>query len=431
MSAPRQPWRGTPPHRRFDFVALGYCMHKKFLFVAVAVVLTRIAGAQPPAGQAAPSDLRALFEAAWAHSVALQTAEGRRVEAGASRVQAEAWTAGPPVAELRHRGNRLAERRGVRESEVSLGVPIWMPGQRAARGELAEAQMVEADARASLAQLAMAGDLRERVWQLASATAEQQVLRRRVAVATSLRDDVARRVDAGDLARTDLLLADQDLLATRALLTEGQSRLNELRTQLFQLTGVSALPHRYEEQPASPPAAMTHPAMSAADSALLRAQRQLGYLRKSRRDAPEVGVSYRRDAAGSGLPADHTVGVFVRIPFATDARNLPRETAAHTEIATAMAERERIERVVRSETEASRQGLTLAEEQLSLAEQRSAMLAERAQLLRKTFDAGEIGLLEVLRAQNQALEAEAEAARQRARRGLAIARLNQSLGVLP
>ncbi len=406
-------------------------MQKILLFIATAVMLARIACAQAPAGQAAPADLHALFEAAWAHSVALQAAEGRRGEAAASRVQADAWIAGPPVAELRHRGDRLADRRGVRESEVSLGVPIWMPGQRAARGELADAQMAEADARASLAQLALAGDLRERVWELAAATAEQQVLRRRVAVATSLRDDVARRVDAGDLARTDLLLADQDLLATRALVTEGQSRLNQLATQLFQLTGVAALPLRYEERPASPQAAMTHPAMAAADTALLRAQRQLGYLRKSRRDAPEVGVSYRRDAAGGGLPSDHTVGVFVRIPFATDARNLPRETAAHTDVATAIAERDRTERVVRSETDAARQALTLADEQLSLAEQRSAMLAERAQLLRKTFDAGEIGLPEVLRAQNQALEAEAEAARQRARRGLAIARLNQSLGVLP
>jgi outer membrane protein TolC len=123
--------------------------------------------------------------------------------------------------------------------------------------------------------------------------------------------------------------------------------------------------------------------------------------------------------------------VFIRIPFATDARNLPRETAAQTEVMTARAERERMERVVQSEAEASRQALTLVEQQLKLSEQRSAMLAERAVLLRKTFDAGEIGLTEVLRAQNQALEAEADAARQRARRGAAIANLNQALGVLP
>ncbi|MCY1380038.1 hypothetical protein D9M69_678180 [compost metagenome] len=58
-------------------------------------------------------------------------------------------------------------------------------------------------------------------------------------------------------------------------------------------------------------------------------------------------------------------------------------------------------------------------------------MSERAALLRKTFNAGEIGLPEVLRAQNQALEAEADLARQRARRGIGIATLNQALGVLP
>ena len=47
------------------------------------------------------------------------------------------------------------------------------------------------------------------------------------------------------------------------------------------------------------------------------------------------------------------------------------------------------------------------------------------------FDAGELGLPEVLRAQNHALEAQADLARQRARRGFAIANLNQALGVLP
>ncbi|MFX7090657.1 TolC family protein, partial [Acinetobacter baumannii] len=83
---------------------------------------------------------------------------------------------------------------------VALGVPIWLPGQRAARGELADAQLAEADARARLARLAVAGELRDRVWQLAAAAAEQEVLRRRVLNATSLRDDVARRVSAGDLA---------------------------------------------------------------------------------------------------------------------------------------------------------------------------------------------------------------------------------------
>ena len=112
---------------------------------------------------------------------------------------------------MRHRGDRFTDARGVRESEVALGVPIWLPGQRTARGEWADAQLAEADARTKLARLTIAGELRERVWQLAAATGELEVLHRRVVNATSLRDDVARRVAAGDLARTDLLLADQGL----------------------------------------------------------------------------------------------------------------------------------------------------------------------------------------------------------------------------
>lgn len=406
-------------------------MQKIFLFLAAAIVLARICHAQAPVAETAPADLRSLFEVAWQRSVALQTAEGRRLEAAASRVQADSLIAGPPVAGLAHRGDQFADRRGVRESEVSLGVPIWLPGQRAARGELADAQVAEADAGTALARLTVAGQLRERVWELACAMAEQDVLRRRVAIATSLRDDVARRVEAGDLARTDLLLAEQDLVATRALVVEGEATIATLATRLYQLAGVSALPRQYEEHAAMPEVETAHPALSAADSALQRARRELGYLRKSRRDAPEVGVSYRRDAAGGGLPPDHTLGVFIRIPFATESRNLPRETAAQTDVMTATAERERVQRVVRFEVQASRQALALAEQQLSLAGQRSAMLTERARLLRMTFDAGEIGLPELLRAQNQALEADADVARQRARRGLAVARVNQALGVLP
>ncbi|MNY63576.1 Outer membrane efflux protein [compost metagenome] len=98
---------------------------------------------------------------------------------------------------------------------------------------------------------------------------------------------------------------------------------------------------------------------------------------------------------------------------------------------TARAERDRAERIVQSEIDAARQSLALAEQQLELVSQRSSTLSERSDLLRKTFNAGEIGLPEVLRAQNQALEAETELAQMRARRGLAIANLNQALGVLP
>ncbi|RAS06817.1 TolC family protein [Cupriavidus alkaliphilus] len=405
-------------------------MHKFFISVVASALLMPAAH-----GQSAPADLRALFDAAWERSVAFQATEGRRLEAAASRIQADALIAGPPTLGLLHRDDRWTERRGLRESEVQLGVPVWLPGQRAARGDLADAHAAEAEAGAALARLNLAAEVRERVWQLAAVEGEREVMRRRAGIAASLRDDVRRRVNAGDLARTDLLLAQQDDLAAQGLLAESEARVVEAKARLLQATGVSALPLRYDETaaPAADPAAhaASHPRREAAQQAVLRGERQLGYLRKSRRDPPEVGVMYRNDRAGGGMPGDQTVGLFVRIPFATDARNLPRETAAQTELMTARAELERTERNVRAEIDAAQAALRLAEQQLGLTQERSAALSERAALLRKTFNAGEIGLPEVLRAQNQALEAEADLARQRARRGIAIATLNQALGVLP
>lgn len=405
-------------------------MRKIFISIVASALLLPSAHAQP-----APADLHALFNTAWERSVAFQATEGRRLEAAASRIQADSLIAGPPTLGLLHRDDRWTEKRGLRESEVQLGVPVWMPGQRAARGDLADAQAAEAEAGGALARLNLAAEVRERVWQLAAAEAERDVLRHRAEIAASLRDDVRRRVAAGDLARTDLLLAQQDHLAAQGLLADSEGRLVDARTRLLQATGVSALPLRFDEAaaPVSDPAAAAaaHPRLEAAQRAVQRGERQVGYLRKSRRDPPEVGVLYRNDRAGGGMPSDQTVGLFIKIPFATEARNMPRESAAQTDLMTARAELDRTERVVRSEIDAARQALSLAEQQLRLTEERSATLSERAALLRKAFDAGELGLPEVLRAQNHALEAQADLARQRARHGIAIANLNQALGVLP
>lgn len=401
-------------------------MQKSFIFTIASALLASAAH-----GQTAPADLHALFNTAWERSVAFQFTEGRRQEAAASRIQADSLIAGSPTLGLLHRDDRWTEKRGLRESEVQLGVPIWMPGQRAARSDLADAHAAEAEASAGLARLALAAEVRERVWQLAAAEGERDVMRRRAEIAASLRDDVRRRVSAGDLARTDLLLAQQDYLAAQGLLAEGEARLVDARARLLQATGVSALPLQYDEGTGQAADPASHPRLEAAQRAVLRSERQVGYLRKSRRDPPEVGVLYRNDRPGGGMPSDQTVGLFIKIPFATDARNLPRETAAQTELMTARAELDRTERIVRSDIDTARAAMSLAEQQLKLTEERNATLSERAVLLRKTFNAGEIGLPEVLRAQNQALEAEADLARQRARRGLAIATLNQALGVLP
>jgi outer membrane protein TolC len=62
---------------------------------------------------------------------------------------------------------------------------------------------------------------------------------------------------------------------------------------------------------------------------------------------------------------------------------------------------------------------------------RARLLRERATLIDKSFQAGETPLPELLRALAAAAQADSAVARQTAALGLAQARLQQALGVLP
>lgn len=398
---------------------------QKLLLSALSIFWTALVW-----GQTAPTNFHDLFGLAWDRSVASRTAQGRQAEAEAGHVQASSLLAGAPVLGALHRSDRYSEKVGQREQELSISVPVWLPGQRLARGRLAEAVSGETDAAIRLMQLDLAGDLRERTWAVASAMAELDSARYRADLAKTLHHDVARRLKAGELARTDLLLAEQESLSADGELADASLRLEQATARLKVLTGRSLLPPSYEETRGSP-SADVHPRLAAAQRALDRAESQQRYLRESRRDAPEVSLSYREDRALAGAPREGAVGIAIRFPLASEARNLPRETAAQTEVLTARGELLQIEYVLKSDIEVAAQALAANERRLELAIQRHLALEERMALLKKSFDFGELSLPEFLRSQTQALEAKADLARQQALRGLAIARYNQALGVLP
>ena len=382
------------------------------------------------AQQVVPADLKSLVERAWERSAAARTLEGERVEADASRAQAAGMFAGSPAIGLSDRSDRWTDRQGARETELAISAPIWLPGQRAAREALAVAEAGQADTAIAVLKLSIAGKVRDTVWALAAADAEVALARQRTEVAAALEADVARRVKAGDLARADALLARQETLSAQAALHEAEIRRTEVAARLEVLTGFATVSPHYEEVQASE-APDTHPRILAAKAASDRAQQQLRFVSTTRRDAPEVGLSYRWDRSGNATPTDHSVGISVRIPLATDARNRPRETAAQTEAATAAAEERTARDSVQADIRAAQVALDHAESLARLSVEHLAAARDRAALIQKAFDLGDQSLTELLRAQAGAREAQIAYERHRAALGLARARLNQSRGILP
>ena len=404
-------------------IAAGLMHHTAFAQPAASA-----ASAVSGAGAAAPS-IQFAAQAAWLRSVQSRSAEGRLDHARAGQsVAASPWAA-PPALELGHRTDRLNDSLGRRESEIGVAWPLWLPGQRVARGNAADAELGAAESSRLAERLRSAGDVREAAWSLQAVQAERAAAKARAATLSALTADVERRVKAGDLARADALAVRAESLAADAEVAASQGRLDAARVRWRALTGVEPLldPSEASVNGTAP----EHPELALALLEIERARKRLDLNRVSRRDPPELLLRYRQDTAGAGAALQNSVGVALRIPFGTDDRNLPRDAAALAELDIAQARERSLRLRIEADINIARSAAVLAERQLGAEESRAALLRERAQLIGQSFRAGQTALPEQLRALAAADQAAGSLARQRAELGLARARLKQSLGILP
>lgn len=388
------------------------------------------ASAIPPESRVA---LRDALDAAWQRAVAARESVGQRRRAEADRAVAGNWWAAPPSLAISHRDDRLQGNAGRRETELGVTVPLWLPGQRAARAETADAAALEARAAEQVARLRLAGELREAAWQQAALEAESAQADAQALAFGQVADDVERRVRAGDLARADALAARAEHLAASAAQTDARQRLQASRARWMMLTGLTGTPDPAAGTAidAASAAAPEHPERQLARLSTELARQRVALMRLSRREAPELTVGMRQDVAGRTQGSQGSVLVGVRLPFGTDDRNRPIEAAALAELDVAETHEQRLHERLASETVAAREAQRSAGLQLDAERERARLLRERAALIDKSFRAGETPLPDLLRALAAAAHADSATARQAAALGLAGARLQQSLGLLP
>jgi cobalt-zinc-cadmium efflux system outer membrane protein len=378
--------------------------------------------------------LTAAVDAAWQRAVVARTAIGEQRTAAAVAESANRWWAEPPAISISHRDDRLNDNLGKRESGVDLSLPLWLPGQRNAYGQVATAGLAKAEAAQRAARWRIAGDVRESAWRVVALQAE---VAKMATTADSLKrhaEDVSRRVKAGDLPRTDLLAAQAEQLAARNRLGNAELQLREARQQWHTLTGLANLPQvaeLTETLPADMKVSADHPALQEAASEVESALRQFNLARKSHREAPELNVGWRHDVGGRGTSDENSIVVGVRLPFGTDARNKTMLARAEAALDIARVTEQRQREQLDTQAATAREALTLAELHAETTKEQARLLRQRSDLLERAFVAGELALPECLRALAAAGEADAIAARQQALLGLARARLLQSLGLQP
>lgn len=377
------------------------------------------------------ASLRATLDNAWEKSPQAQTLEAKRAESDAQGVAASSLLPGAPAVILGHRSDQFNNDAGKREWEAGIALPMWLPGQRDARQRQAQAGKAGLEANIRALRLKLAGELREAMWLVRQAESQVQLDEARTQTAKSLAEDVAKRVRAGELAKTDLNLAQNEWRTAQAAVLNSRNKLLQSQQAYATLTGTTALPDDISEQARSNPLPEDHPLLEEARQAIESAQAQVHVASESRRDNPEIELSTRRERGNLNDPYASTVALSVRLPFASDARNLPLMSAAQTALTRAQSEYNRTRLTLEFQKQQADQALQSADQLLDLARQQRAAARENLELIQKSFNLGESDLFTLLRTRAASFEAEQSYNQQEISLALARARFNQAQGVLP
>jgi len=377
------------------------------------------------------ASLRATLDNAWEHSPQAQTLEAKRAESDAQGIAANSLLPGAPAVILGHRSDQFNNDAGKREWEAGVALPMWLPGQRDARQRQAQVGKTSLEANIRALRLKLAGELREAIWLVRQVESQVQLDEKRALTAKNLADDVAKRVRAGELARTDLNLAQNEWRSAQANILHSRSRLLQAQQAYATLTGTTPLPDDISESTQTIALPDDHPLLEEARQAIEAAQAQVRVASESRRDNPEVELSTRRERGNLNDPYASTVALSVRLPFATDARNLPSITAAQTALTRAQSEYARVRVTLEYQRQQADQALQAADQLLDLARQQQTAARENLDLIQKSFSLGESDLFTLLRARAAGFDAEQSCNQQEIAQALARARLNQAQGVLP
>lgn len=393
------------------------------VLASAQVSASAIAAAQEPT-------LAALVDGAVRRSPLARTLDGRLDESQAARDLSASWLAGAPILGLAQRSDRWTDQRGRRESELSVSAPVWLPRQQATRAALADAGTGEVVAHIAWARMEIAGQVRRLLWETAAAREVLAEQEEHLHHLEQLAADVQRRVAAGDMARTDALLAQQEVLAARSDVAAARLRSADTEARFRLLTGLAA-PANPAPEPLVDDAVPAPVRQLAAQATEQRARAAVAAASAQPGAAPTVALSVRQERDGALAAHDRSIGFALSIPLAGTLRNRPAEAAASTQLAAASAE------LAQAQDQAA-QALTLAREQLTQArlslddaEQRAAAMLEHTRLIGIAFHAGERGLGELLRSHVVTHAAQVAVRQQRIAVGQAHASLNQALGVLP
>lgn len=359
----------------------------------------------------------------------LLTAHQQMVQA--RRTMANSWLPQAPSVGFSHQNDALLSNRDEREWQAQVQIPIWLPGQRQARNQVASlADDSLSQDRAGLQQLA-ADLLRNAVWDIAMRRNDVSLMENRLYSLRSIAEDVQKRFKAGEVARLDVMQSEQEMLQAERQVVTANAELMHAQFRYQQLTGLSEMPAKLEESLSTRESYEDSPYWQAAQARLKLAEGQRDLTAIEQRQNPQLTLSTRTIQGGFDYAYNSSMGLAINIPLQSEVHRAPLLANAEQNIGDARTQLETLRRQLENNLHEAEHNLYVSRQELTLIQQQQAIASENATLARKAYRLGELDLNQLLRLQLLAFEAERSLSSQQLQVQWNIARYNQAVGVLP
>jgi len=362
--------------------------------------------------------------------------QGQRIEAlKAGRRHANRLSAGPLSLEGSYRSDRNFDNQGLRETELGISAPLWLWNERSQNQNVRQAELQTGQLRFDALKLELAGQVRLVYWNTLAAHLDVEIAQARLAGSEKLMDDVQKRVDAGDLAKADLLQATALHAQAQAEFARALSALSAVGAEFTEVTGLPVGALGSEDREPLPVSAendvQDHPAYQALQGDVAVQQSRADLVAIQKRDNPELGLALVNDRAAFAAPNEKSLVLSTRIPLGSSAEYDSRLLAARADETEAQVRLKRLDTTLKAQASAARTNVEWFEKLQANAQTQAELARQVYSLYQQSFSLGETDLPTLLRFEQQAFEAERLAKKSTVEYSTKVSALRQALGLLP
>jgi outer membrane protein TolC len=416
------------------------CVSESKLYAAPASATANVTAsvtAVAPATASGPVSLHDAILAAWAadpeQGVYMADGTSARRRASAAR----SWfSAGPIVNGQYYDDHFIGSKVGYTTYQGGISVPLWLPGQGTATENAAKADEKVANWQMQVQRLAMAARVVDLAGQGAVLSARLNNLSAVSHVLERTTQDVEHAWAAGEVSGADHEAAVAEKADVDGTLADMEQQLEGVRAELEALTGRDILPDlssidgRRLARDGYQLDVEQDPRIKLADAQLKKARASYSVARHSYMPNPEVGVMLSRQGQ-YGSPWDTQIGVQFQVGLPSEAVNTPMVMKEMQAVSRAEADKILAHRKVMAEYRQLRAQLAAAAAQVRHARLGQEQSDLRASDLSRAWKAGELPLVEYLRARRTALDAANRQAQAEATMRTTIARIILMTGQTP